>query len=150
MKIYIASDHAGYELKKALIEYLTGKDQEVEDMGNKEHDSDDDYPDFIMPLAEKVAQDEDSVGIILGLTGNGEAIAANKVKGIRAAVCLNEKMAQKARDHNHANIISLGADYLDIEKAEKVVDTFLKTTFSKEERHIRRVEKISSYESAKS
>ncbi|MEJ2347617.1 MAG: ribose-5-phosphate isomerase [Patescibacteria group bacterium] len=150
MKIYIASDHAGYEMKKLLYEYLKEKGHEVEDIGNKEHDPDDDYPDFIFPLAEKVAQDEGSIGIILGLSGNGEAIAANKVKGARAAVCLNKEMAQKARDHNHANILSLGAGFVDISAAKMIVDTFLATDFSREERHIRRVKKISSYESAKS
>lgn len=150
MRIYIASDHAGYEMKKALYEYLREEGHEVEDIGNKEHDPNDDYPDFTFPLAEKVVQNESSVGIILGLTGNGEAIAANKVRGARAAVCLNEEMARKARDHNHANILSLGSDFLDIVTAKKIVDAFLRTSFSKEERHIRRVKKISSYESAKS
>jgi len=149
MKIYIASDHAGFEIKKGLLQHLKN-DHEIEDMGNKEHDSNDDYPDFILPLAEKVAQEEDSIGIILGLTGNGEAIAANKVKGIRAAVCANEELAKRAREHNHANVIALGSNNLNLETAIMIVEMFLKTPFSKEERHIRRVKKISSYESTQS
>jgi ribose 5-phosphate isomerase B len=148
MKIYIASDHGGYELKKELVNYLQEKGYTIEDMGNKKEDSQDDYPDFILPLAEKVAKEMGATGIILGRSGNGEAIAANKVKGIRAAVCLNVKMAKMAREHNDANILSLGADYVDLKTAKTIVDTFLETFFSKEEKHKRRVNKITSYESA--
>ena len=148
MKIYIASDHGGYELKKELVNYLQRKGYTIEDMGNKEDDPQDDYPDFILPLAEKVAKDMGAMGIILGRSGNGEAIAANKVKGIRAAVCLNVQMAKMAREHNDANILSLGADYLDLSTAKAIVDTFLETSFSTEEKHKRRMNKITSYESA--
>ncbi len=148
MKIYIASDHGGYELKKKLVNYLQEKGYTIEDMGNKKEDPQDDYPDFILPLAEKVAKEMGATGIILGRSGNGEAIAANKVKGIRAAVCLNVKMAKMAREHNDANILSLGADYVDLKTAKAIVDTFLETFFSKEEKHKRRVNKITSYESA--
>ena len=147
MKIYIASDHGGYELKKELVSYLQEKGYTIEDMGNKKEDPQDDYPDFILPLAEKVAKEMGATGIILGRSGNGEAIAANKVKGIRAAVCLNVKMAKMAREHNDANILSLGADYVDLKTAKAIVDTFLETFFSKEEKHKRRVNKITSYES---
>jgi len=149
MKVYIASDHAGFEIKQGLFQHLKGS-YEIEDIGNKEHDRNDDYPDFILPLAEKVAQEEGSIGIILGLTGNGEAIAANKVKGVRAAVCTNEELAKRAREHNHANVIALGSENLDLETAIMIVEMFLKTPFSEEERHIRRVKKISSYESTQS
>jgi ribose 5-phosphate isomerase B len=148
MKIYIASDHGGYELKKELVNYLQKKGYTIEDMGNKKEDPQDDYPDFILPLAEKVAKEMGATGIILGRSGNGEAIAANKVKGIKAAVCLNVKMAKMAREHNDANILSLGADYVDLKTAKAIVDTFLETFFSKEEKHKRRVNKITSYESA--
>jgi ribose 5-phosphate isomerase B len=148
MNIYIAADHGGYELKKELVKYLQEKGYVIEDLGNKENDSQDDYPDFIFPLAEKVAKEMGVTGIILGRSGNGEAIAANKVKGIRAAVCLNEKMAKKAREDNDANVLSLGADYIDLDTAKKIADTFLETFFSKEEKHKRRVNKITSYESA--
>ncbi|RLC32476.1 ribose-5-phosphate isomerase [Candidatus Woesebacteria bacterium] len=148
MKTYIAADHGGYELKKEIANYLQEKGYVIEDMGNKEHDPQDDYPDFVFPLAEKVAKEMGATGIILGRSGNGEAIAANKVKGIRAAVCLNVKMAKKAREDNDANILSLGADYVDLDTAKKIIDTFLETFSSKEEKHKRRVSKITSYESA--
>jgi ribose 5-phosphate isomerase B len=144
----MASDHGGYELKKELVNYLQEKGYTIEDMGNKKEDPQDDYPDFILPLAEKVAKEMGATGIILGRSGNGEAIAANKVKGIKAAVCLNVKMAKMAREHNDANILSLGADYVDLKTAKAIVDTFLETFFSKEEKHKRRVNKIISYESA--
>ena len=148
MKIYVASDHGGYELKKELVNYLQEKGHVIEDMGNKKHDSQDDYPDFILPLAEKVAKDIGTMGIILGRSGNGEAIAANKVKGIRAAVCLNAQVAKMAREHNDANILSLGADYVDLNTAKVIADTFLETSFSTKEKYKRRVNKITSYESA--
>lgn len=148
MKIYIASDHGGYKVKKELVNYLQGKGYVIEDMGNKEHDPQDDYPDFIISLAEKVAKELGATGIIIGRSGNGEAMAANKVKGIRAAVCINAKMAKMAREHNDANILSLGADYTDLETIKVITDTFLETFFSKEEKHKRRVNKITSYESA--
>ncbi len=148
MKTYIAADHGGYELKQELVKYLQEKGYVIEDMGNKEHDPQDDYPDFVFPLAEKVAKEMEATGIILGRSGNGEAIAANKVKGIRAAVCINVKMAKKAREDNGANILSLGADYVDIDTAKKITDVFLETFSSKEEKHKRRVNKITSYESA--
>lgn len=148
MKTYIAADHGGYELKKELMKYLEEKGYVIEDMGNKEHDPQDDYPDFVFPLAEKVAKEMGATGIILGRSGNGEAIAANKVKGIRAVVCINVKMAKKAREHNDANILSLGADYVDVDTAKKIVDAFLETFSSKEEKYKRRVNKITSYESA--
>jgi ribose 5-phosphate isomerase B len=148
MKTYIAADHGGHELKKELMKYLEEKGYVIEDMGNKEHDPQDDYPDFVFPLAEKVAKEMGATGIILGRSGNGEAIAANKVKGIRAVVCINVKMAKKAREDNNANILSLGADYVDIDTAKKIVDAFLETFSSKEEKHKRRVNKITSYESA--
>lgn len=146
-KVYIASDHGGYNLKKVLINYLSEKGYEVTDEGDKTFDSKDDYPDFIIPMAEKVAKEE-SLGIVLGRSGNGEAIAANKVKGIRAAVCLNVEMARKARMDNNANIVSLGADLISQPEALSVVDAFLETPFSEEERHKRRIKKISQYETS--
>lgn len=147
MKIYIAADHGGFELKELLKEYLVEKGIEVVDMGNKELDPNDDYPDFVLPLAERVSK-EGGVGIVLGRSGNGEAIVSNKVKGIRAALCVSKKHAQKAREDNHANVLALGADYIDENGAKEIVDTFLETEFSKEERHVRRVAKITSYESS--
>jgi ribose 5-phosphate isomerase B len=147
MKIYFASDHGGFELKGKLMGYLKGLSYQVEDLGNSKLDSQDDYPDFMIPLAEKVVS-ENGLGIIIGRSGNGEAMAANKVKGARAAVCVNEIMAQKARGDNNANILSIGADYVDFDQAKKITEAFLKTEFSKADRHVRRIKKISSYESS--
>lgn len=146
MKVYIASDHGGFEYKKELIKYLKGKGYDVEDMGAEVLDPKDDYTDFVFPLAMRISKEVGSMGIVLGRSGNGEQIAANKVKGIRAVICLTETMAQKAREHNDANVLSLGADYVDLETAKKVVETFLKTPFSNAERHSRRIRKISDYE----
>ena len=152
MRVYVASDHGGFKLKEELKKHLQERGDEVVDVGNTKLDPNDDYPDFILSLAEKVAlrqaQGKPAFGIVLGRSGNGEAIAANKVKGIRAALCLNEIMAQKAREHNDANVLSLGADYIDLETAKKVVETFLETPFSNAKRHARRLDKISSYEAA--
>lgn len=142
MKIYIGSDHGGFKLKEELKKFLSDLGHEVEDIGAHSLDPADDYPDFIFPAAEKVAQNPESTGIVIGRSGNGEAIAANKVKGIRAALCLNEDMARLAREHNQANILALGADFVDTEKAKQITKTFLETPFSSEERHKRRVEKI--------
>lgn len=147
MKVYIGSDHGGYRLKEELKVFLTTEGHEVEDMGTYSVE-DDDYPDIVIPLAEKVVEDEGDLGIVIGRSGNGEAIAANKVKGARAALCLTPEMAKKARQDNHANILSLGADFIEVYEAERVVKTFLETPYSEEERHKRRVAKIKEYESA--
>ena len=144
--IYLASDHGGYELKELLKSFLKEEGFEAQDLGAYSLDPNDDYPDFIIPLARKVAQEPGSLGIISGRSGNGEAIAANKIKGIRAAVCTNEEMARKAKEHNDANILSLGADYMSIDQAKNVVKAFLDTPFSNDERHMRRIEKIKKIE----
>lgn len=150
MKIYIGADHGGYQLKEELKAFLTEKGHEVMDLGAHELDPQDDYPDFVIPAAERVAHDPGSFGIVLGRSGNGEAIAANKVKRIRAALCLSIEMAKKAREHNDANVLSLGGDFVDSDTARKIVDVFLTTPFSSEERHERRIRKITEYESAHS
>ncbi|HJX45886.1 MAG TPA: RpiB/LacA/LacB family sugar-phosphate isomerase [Patescibacteria group bacterium] len=149
MKIYIAGDHAGYWLRESLKEDLRSWGHEVEDLGNLKYDQGDDYPDFIIPLAEKVAKDPRSLGVVIGRWGNGEAIAANKVKGIRAALCLTEEMAKKAREDNDANILALGSQFVDENRAEKVVGVFIDTPFPEEERHQRRIDKILSYEASR-
>ncbi len=148
MKIFIASDHGGYYLKEELKSFLSGKGYTVEDMGNKSFEKGDDYPDYVIPLAEAVAASKGGLGIIIGRSGIGEAIAANKVRGIRAALCVNLKMAYKAREHNNANIISLGADYIGSTTAKRIVDVFLTTHFSSAQRHSRRLAKIKKYEAA--
>lgn len=146
--IYIASDHAGFYLKKALIQYLKVKEYEMEDCGAFEMDEADDYPDFIVPCAKKVAANSESVGIIIGGSGNGEAIAANKINGIRAAVYVgsDKNLAKAAKEHNNANILSLGARFTTPDEAKRAVTTWLETKFSEDERHVRRLKKISELE----
>lgn len=147
MKIYIAADHAGFYLKKNLIQYLELKDYEVEDCGANEFDEQDDYPDFVTPCAQKVASDEESAGIVIGGSGNGEAIAANKVKGIRAAVYNGGKteIAKLAKEHNNANVLSLGARFITSDEAKKAITLWLEGEFEGG-RHQRRIDKISKYE----
>lgn len=149
MKVYIASDHAGFFLKKSLIQYLKIKGYEVEDCGADVLDEEDDYPDFIVPCAQKVAQDRDSVGIVIGGSGNGEAIVANKVKGIRAAVYNSGThfIAKAAREHNNANILALGARFISGDEAKRAVTTWLEAEFEGG-RHERRIEKISKIEAS--
>lgn len=154
MKIYIASDHAGFELKKVLIKHLKSENIEVEDMGAYEFNKDDDYPDFIYPCALRVAGSHsqgkpgEALGIVIGASGQGEAIVANKVRGIRAAVYYGGDMdlVKRAKDHNNANVLSLGAKFLTIEEAKEAVDLFVNEKFPGEERHKRRIEKISKIE----
>ncbi|MCL5784930.1 MAG: RpiB/LacA/LacB family sugar-phosphate isomerase [Patescibacteria group bacterium] len=146
MVVYIASDHGGFELKEKLKIWFAQNQITLKDLGADELRTEDDYPDYIFPLAQKVVSGHDSLGIIIGRSGNGEAIAANKVKGIRCAVCLNEQMAKKAREDNNANILSLGADYINFDQAKNIIETFLETPFSAAERHVRRLQKIEDFE----
>jgi ribose 5-phosphate isomerase B len=146
MKIYIGADHAGFGLKGELIKFLETLNYEVEDMGAMEFDPQDDYPDFIFPVAKCVAKDpENTRGIVIGGSGQGEAIVANRIKGIRAALVYDEYSAKMSRSHNDANVISLGAKTLSDRKAKKLVKLWLKTSFSGDGRHIRRIEKIDKY-----
>jgi ribose 5-phosphate isomerase B len=143
MKIYIGADHAGFELKEILKKFLAEKGYEVEDKGAFEFDKEDDYPDFIRPVAEAVASDPGSRGLILGGSGQGEAMVANRVKGIRALVYYGGsiKIVKLSRQHNDANILSLGARFISEEKAKKAVELWLSTEFQGG-RHQRRIEKI--------
>ncbi len=149
MKIFIAADHVGMKLKEELKGYLVGQGHEVVDCGNTTFDPDDDFTDFIIPAAEKVASDKGSIGIVIGRSGNGEQIAANKVKGVLAALCWNTEMAQLAREHNNANVLALGAVFVDLQGALNILKVFLETPFSTNERYVRRAEKIIKYESSK-
>lgn len=144
-KIVLATDHAGFRLKEEIKNYLKEKGMEVEDMGAHNLEPEDDYPDFIVPAAKKVAKDQ-SRGIIFGASGQGEAITANKIKDIRAAVYYGKNMeiVKLSRTHNDANILSLGAKFLSKEEAIKAVNLWLKTDFSNKERHKRRIKKISN------
>lgn len=142
--IYIASDHAGYKFKEELKKYLTDLGFEFEDLGNKELDPDDDYVDFAFKLAENVIQKKEK-GVLLCGTGSGMALAANKVKGIRAVNCWNEEMAKQARDHLDSNILCLGEKILNLETAKNILKVWLNTDFSKKERHNRRIKKIDNF-----
>ncbi len=144
MKIFIGTDHAGFELKEALLPYLRSKGHDVEDMGAYSYDALDDYPDFIRPVAEAVARDPEARGIILGGSGQGEAICANRVKGVRAALYYGGPfdIAVLSREHNNANIISLGARFVEEEEAREVIRVWLETPFSGEEKHARRIVKL--------
>jgi len=141
MKVYIASDHAGYDLKSQLIPYIGTLGHEVIDIGTKHPEPLDDYPDFIAPCAEKVAEDQGSFGIVIGGSGQGEAMVANREKGVRAAEFYggNFELIKLARQHNDANILSLGARFVSEDEAKEAVKTFLETPFSHEERHERRI-----------
>ncbi len=143
MKIYLAADHAGFELKETLKQHLSTKGFEVEDCGAYSFDPADDYPDFIIPAAQKVAEDPGSLGIIMGGSGQGEAMAANRVKGVRAAVYYDGPLdiIELSKTHNNANILSLGARFVRAEKAREVVDLWLGKTFEGG-RHQHRIEKL--------
>lgn len=148
MKIYIGSDHAGYELKEKIKTYIQSLDIEVVDKGAFDLNSEDDYPDFIIPVAEAVAKDPHSFGIVLGGSGEGEQISANKVDGIRAIEYYggNLDIVKLGREHNDANILSLGARFITDDEAENAIELFINTPFGGEERHTRRINKISEEE----
>lgn len=148
MKVYLATDHAGFELKEKIKEFLTQDGYEVEDFGATVLDPEDDYPEFIVKAAEAVSKDHNSKAIIFGGSGQGEAIVANKFPGVRAAVYYGnaEEMPKLTRQHNNSNILSLGARFLTEEEAIAAVKSFLETPFSEEPRHIRRIEKIKDIE----
>lgn len=145
MKIYLGTDHAGFALKEKIKSYLVGEGYDIEDLGAHTQNDQDDYPDFIRPVARAVASDpERSRGIILGGSGQGEAMVANRIPGIRAAIYYggDKEIVILSREHNDANILSLGARFLTDEEAKSVVKLWLETPFPKEERHQRRIDKI--------
>ena len=146
MRIHIGSDHAGLELKAALVDYLESKGHNVTDHGPHEYDALDDYPDFCIPAAVATVADPTSLGIVLGGSGNGEQIAANKVKGARAALAWSVETSKLAKEHNNANIVGIGGRMHSIEECTAIIDAFIETPFSNDERHIRRINKISTYE----
>lgn len=143
-KVYFASDHAGFELKQVLLETVRSLGYEVEDLGAHELDTVDDYPDFIVPCAKRVAAEEGTFGIILGKSGEGEAMAANRVAGARAAVYYGSahEIPRLAREHNNANLLALGAGFVSVEEAQAAVQLFLSTPFPGEARHARRLAKF--------
>jgi ribose 5-phosphate isomerase B len=150
MRIHIATDHAGLETSHFLIEALTALGHEVLDHGPKSYDPLDDYPSFCINAALGVVRDQqagvEALGVVLGGSGNGEQIAANKVKGIRAALAWNEDTARLAREHNDANVVALGARQHTKEEVLELIKIFVSEPFSGDERHARRIGKIASYE----
>lgn len=148
MRVYLGSDHAGYELKGHLRGWLAEAGHEPVDCGPVEYDPDDDYPVFVLRAAERVVADPLSVGIVIGGSGNGEAIAANKVAGVRAALAWNEDTARLAREHNDANVVSLGARMHSVEDATRLVRRFLETPFLGADKYSRRIGMVDAYEAS--
>ena len=144
MKIYIGADHAGFELKEKIIHYLHTLGHEVEDCGAFELNLDDDYPDFVKPVALKVANDPSSRGIVIGKSGQGEAMCANRFKGVRAAVWYggSHEPLHLSREHNDANILSIGAGIVGEHEVLEGVEVWLNTQFPGEDRHVRRIAKL--------
>ena len=143
-KVYLASDHAGFELKEALVSYLSENGFMPEDLGPFTHEPADDYPDTVLPLARKIAGEPGSFGIAIGGSGQGEAMVCNRFKGVRAAVYYggNLEILPLSREHNNANVLSLGARFLSPEEAKTAALTWLNAAYSAEERHARRIGKL--------
>ena len=146
MRVYLGSDHAGFELKSRLIDWLGQQGHEAVDCGPAAYHDSDDYPPYVMKAARSAIADPGSLGIVIGGSGNGEQIAANKIRGVRAALAWSEETAQLARLHNNANVLSLGARLQPIEVAISLASTFIDTEFSGAPRHARRIDMISDYE----
>ena len=146
MRVYLGADHAGYELKQAILEHLRKAGHEPIDCGAFDYDADDDYPAFCIAAAERTVADPGSLGIVLGGSGNGEQIAANKVAGVRAALVWSVEIAELARQHNDANVMGIGARQHDEAAAFAIVDAFLATPFSGDARHQRRIDLLATYE----
>lgn len=144
MIIYLAADHAGFELKMSMLEHLVHHGHEVEDLGPSTLDEEDDYPNYAFKLTTKIlgSEDEDPRGILLCSTGQGMAIAANRVAGIRTALAWNDEVAKLSREHEDTNVLSLPSRFLDAKTAAKIADVWLKTEFSKAPRHMRRLSEI--------
>ena len=146
MRVHIGGDHAAYELLGELVSFLEAEGHEVTNHGPHTLDPEDDYPVFVLRAAEAVAADPDSLGVVLGGSGNGEQMAANKVAGIRAALCYNTELATLAREHNNAQVISIGGRMNTVDEAKAMVAAFLATPFSGVPRHQRRIDMVSAYE----
>jgi ribose 5-phosphate isomerase B len=146
VRVYLGSDHAGYELKSHLVKHLTASGHDVVDIGPAVYDSEDDYPAFCIATAARVVADEGSLGVVIGGSGNGEQIAANKVPGARAALAWNTETAKLSREHNNAQVVGIGARMHSVEEATAIVEAFLATSFSGAERHQRRIDIVAEYE----
>ncbi|HET8880075.1 MAG TPA: ribose-5-phosphate isomerase [Arthrobacter sp.] len=149
-RVHIATDHAGMELSAHLVGHLRAKGYDVVDHGPSVYDALDDYPSFCINAARAVMADQESgvraLGIVLGGSGNGEQIAANKVKGVRAALAWSLPTAKLAREHNDANVVAVGGRQHSVEEATEIIEAFLAEPFSNDERHVRRIGKIATYE----
>jgi ribose 5-phosphate isomerase B len=146
VRVYIGSDHAGFELKAHLVQHLRGAGHDVVDVGAPTYDADDDYPPYCVEAARRTLADEGSLGIVIGGSGNGEQIAANKVPGCRAALAWNVETATLAREHNDAQVVAIGARMHPVDQATEIAETFLATPFSQGERHKRRIAELVEYQ----
>ncbi|MGC5053775.1 ribose-5-phosphate isomerase [Micromonospora sp. DT48] len=146
MRVYLGSDHAGFELKVHLANHLAKQGYEVVDVGPHAYDPEDDYPAFCLHAGTRVVADPGSLGVVIGGSGNGEQIAANKVAGVRAALAWSVETAQLGRQHNDANVVAVGARQHTLDEATAIVEAFLTTAFSGSERHARRIAQVADYE----
>jgi ribose 5-phosphate isomerase B len=146
MRVHIAADHAGHELKTHLVEHLEAAGHDVVDHGAHEYDALDDYPAFCFAAGEAVVAEPGSLGVVIGGSGNGEQIAANKVVGVRAALAWNLETARLGRQHNDANVVAVGARQHSVDEAVELVDAFLAEPFSGDPRHQRRIDQLAAYE----
>jgi ribose 5-phosphate isomerase B len=146
MRVFLGSDHAGFELKAHLLAAVADAGHEAVDCGAFGYDAQDDYPPFCFEVGERTVAEPGTLGVVIGGSGNGEQIAANKVPGVRAALAWNEETARLAREHNDANVVSIGAREHSIEQATELVLLFLATPFSEDPRHVRRIGLLSDYE----
>jgi len=147
--IYVGSDHAGLQLKNILVESLAKSGYSVTDIGPKEYKPEDDFPDFAAKVCRMLKNDKEAKGILVCGSGQGMAMVANKIKGIRAAVCWNTGIAKQAREHLDANVLCLGASYLNEAEAREITDTFLNTQFLAREKYLRRIRKIKEFKNSK-
>ena len=149
MRIHIAADHAGYERKTHLVEHLEAAGHDVVDHGASAFDAQDDYPPVCIAAGEAVVAEPGSLGVVIGGSGNGEQIAANKVEGVRAALAWNDDTARLARAHNDANVVAIGARQHSLDVAVGLVDAFLAEPFSGDPRHQRRIDLVTAYETGR-
>src|SRR4051794_17957054 len=147
MRVYLGSDHAGFELKNHLVDWLKAAGHDPVDCGPHIYDAQDDYPPFCLRAAERTAADPEALGVVIGGSGNGEQIAANKVKGVRASLAWSEETASLGRQHNNANVISVGGRMHSLAEMTRFIGIFLRTDFTGEARHVRRIEMLADYES---
>jgi ribose 5-phosphate isomerase B len=146
MRVYLGSDHAGYELKQAVIEHLRSEGHEPIDCGAYGYDAEDDYPAFCIAAAERTVADPGSLGVVIGGSGNGEQMAANKVPGVRCALAWSTETASLARQHNNAQVVGIGGRMHTVPEALAIIDAFLSAQWSEAPRHQRRIDIMAEYE----